>query len=172
VARGQRIQVAMGASQLWEFVAASEPTLLIVDVEPFVLRWDSSPTEFVSGVRRIHHNIASQCPSIARVIFASNARRLWERLAVQTAPSIDIVSRAHKPWRTSYVPEDSQRITVIGDQLLTDGLLAWRLNGTFIHLQPDPPMPWWPRLQTSLGRGLEGVLFRTARMQKVLNDTR
>jgi predicted HAD superfamily phosphohydrolase YqeG len=172
VTRGERIQVATGASQLWELVAASETSLLIVDVEPFVLHWDSSPTEFASGVRRIHHNVASRCPSIERVIFASNAPRLWEQISVPTAPSIDIVSRARKPWRTSYLPADSQRITVIGDQLLTDGLLAWRLNGIFIHLQPDPPVPWWPRLQTSLGHGLEGVLFRPARMQKVVTNTR
>ena len=51
-----------------------------------------------------------------------------------------MVSRGNKPWTTrrrlglrgSRVP-----VVVVGDQVLTDGVLAWRLRGTFLHLVID-----------------------------------
>ena len=51
-----------------------------------------------------------------------------------------MVSRGNKPWTTrgrlglrgSRIP-----IVVVGDQVLTDGLLAWRLRATFLHLVID-----------------------------------
>lgn len=51
-----------------------------------------------------------------------------------------MVSRGNKPWTTRrrLGLRGSQRpIVVIGDQVLTDGVLAWRLRATFLHLVID-----------------------------------
>ncbi|MCP4958515.1 MAG: hypothetical protein GY925_04510, partial [Actinomycetia bacterium] len=70
-------------------------------------------------------------PKVARVIALTNGpERDVDRL----------VSRGNKPWTTrgrlglrgSHTP-----IMVVGDQVLTDGVLAWRLGATFLHLVID-----------------------------------
>ncbi len=50
-----------------------------------------------------------------------------------------MTARGNKPWTTRRrlgLSRDS-RIVVIGDQVLTDGLLAWRMGGPFLHLVID-----------------------------------
>jgi hypothetical protein len=49
---------------------------------------------------------------------------------------------------------------VIGDQVATDGVLAWRLGYTFVHYRPEldhvPAGPW---LMDRLGRVIRPLLF-------------
>jgi predicted HAD superfamily phosphohydrolase YqeG len=50
-----------------------------------------------------------------------------------------MVARGNKPWtsrRRLGLQRDS-RVVVIGDQILTDGFLAWRWGGPFLHLVID-----------------------------------
>jgi predicted HAD superfamily phosphohydrolase YqeG len=79
-----------------------------------------------------------------------------------------LVSRGNKPWtsrrrlglRSSRTP-----IVVVGDQVLTDGVLAWRLRATFLHLVIDDEDE--ARRQATmrrLGSHLIGVLFRRTAM--------
>jgi hypothetical protein len=50
---------------------------------------------------------------------------------------------------------------VVGDQIATDGILAWRLGLTFVHYIPDDRVaPVGPRLLRALGRPLRRALFR------------
>ena len=49
---------------------------------------------------------------------------------------------------------------VIGDQVVTDGILARRLGYTFLHYCPDlADAPAGPRLMNDLGRPLPLLLF-------------
>jgi predicted HAD superfamily phosphohydrolase YqeG len=51
-----------------------------------------------------------------------------------------VVSRGNKPWTTRRrlgLRGSSAPLVVVGDQVLTDGLLAWRLRATFLHLVID-----------------------------------
>lgn len=50
-----------------------------------------------------------------------------------------MIPRGNKPWTTRrrLGLERNSRIIVIGDQILTDGVLAWRLGATFVHLVVD-----------------------------------
>ncbi len=51
-----------------------------------------------------------------------------------------MVSRGNKPWtsrRRLGLRGSSAPLVVVGDQVLTDGLLAWRLRATFLHLVID-----------------------------------
>jgi predicted HAD superfamily phosphohydrolase YqeG len=79
-----------------------------------------------SAIDRVEAN-----PSISRVIALSNgAQREVARM----------VSRGNKPWTTRrrlVLRGSSAPLVVVGDQVLTDGLLAWRLGATFLHLVID-----------------------------------
>ena len=50
-----------------------------------------------------------------------------------------MVSRGNKPWTTRRRLGVTRHhpIVVVGDQILTDGVLAWRLGATFLHLVVD-----------------------------------
>ena len=51
-----------------------------------------------------------------------------------------MVSRGNKPWTTRRrlgLRGSRAPVVVVGDQVLTDGVLAWRLRATFLHLVID-----------------------------------
>ena len=79
-----------------------------------------------SAIDRVEAN-----PGIARVIALTNGpQREVARM----------VSRGNKPWTTRRrlgLRGSSAPLVVVGDQVLTDGLLAWRLGATFLHLVID-----------------------------------
>ena len=93
-------------------------------------------------------------PNVARVIPLSNGPdRQVSRL----------VGRGNKPWTTRSrlgLRGGRTPIVVVGDQVLTDGLLAWRLRATFIHLviddETEPPRQ---AVMRRIGRLVSGVLF-------------
>ena len=64
-------------------------------------------------------------------------------IALTNGPQRDVprmVSRGNKPWTTRRrlgLKEVRLPIVVVGDQVLTDGVLAWRLGATFLHLVID-----------------------------------
>ena len=79
-----------------------------------------------SAIDRVEAN-----PNIGRVIALTNGpQRQVARM----------VSRGNKPWTTRRrlgLRGSSAPLVVVGDQVLTDGLLAWRLRATFLHLVID-----------------------------------
>lgn len=79
-----------------------------------------------SAIDRVEAN-----PRIAQVIALTNGpQREVDRM----------VSRGNKPWTTRRrlgLRGSSVPLVVVGDQVLTDGLLAWRLGATFLHLVID-----------------------------------
>jgi predicted HAD superfamily phosphohydrolase YqeG len=79
-----------------------------------------------SAIDRVEAN-----PGIARVIALTNGP---QREVAQ------MISRGNKPWTTRRrlgLRGSSAPLVVVGDQVLTDGLLAWRLGATFLHLVID-----------------------------------
>ncbi len=70
------------------------------------------------------------CTGIGRVIALTNGpQRDVDRM----------VSRGNKPWTTRrrLGLRRGDPVVVVGDQVLTDGLLAWRLRASFLHLVID-----------------------------------
>ena len=63
-------------------------------------------------------------------------------------------THANKPFFTP--PEEfhllGNRTVVVGDQYLTDGLLAWRFGFSFGYVLASPHQPVWPRIQLFVGR--------------------
>jgi predicted HAD superfamily phosphohydrolase YqeG len=79
-----------------------------------------------------------------------------------------LVSRGNKPWTTRRrlgLRGSQPPVVVVGDQVLTDGLLAWRLAATFLYLVIDDEDE--ARRQANMrriGSHLIGVLFRRTAM--------
>jgi predicted HAD superfamily phosphohydrolase YqeG len=73
-----------------------------------------------------------------------------------------MVSRGNKPWtsRRRLGIGAGDAVVVVGDQALTDGILAWRLRGTFVHLAIDTTREAARQaLMRRLGRSIERRLF-------------
>ena len=133
------------------------PATWIVDVEPLVVPWDSAPTLFANAANNFAHTARAGVPSVISVIYSSNSR--CPRAASRKS-CIRIATAARKPWQTSYLRDEPRPVAVAGDQVLTDGLLAWRLGASFLHWQVARPMPRWPRLQRWLARIAAPFLFK------------
>lgn len=75
-----------------------------------------------------------------------------------------LIGRAHKPFtrRKSIEAASAGRLQcVVGDQVLTDGLLAWRLRLPFVHVvQTIRNEPSWPRLMRAVAYPFAKTLFR------------
>jgi hypothetical protein len=146
-------------------VTRLRPTGVIVDVEPLVCAWNTDRETLDRGLASVMSALsragagASEPPTI---VFATNSRRRPGRLPDRCV----YLHRARKPWTTGLprAATASGRWIVCGDQVLTDGLLAWRLRAAFVHLvDDDVRAPFWPRVQSAAGALFIRVgLFRRA----------
>ncbi len=129
------------------------PLIMIFDADNTLVPQGASPSEFA---RRVNEVIDRFEPLVTRVIVISNGP---ERGADR------MISRVNKPWtrrirlgirRRSRIP-----IWVVGDQVFSDGLLAWRLGAVFLHcaIDPDDDFPGQSK-QRRLGRFLAPLIFR------------
>ncbi|HSG79566.1 MAG TPA: hypothetical protein VLD62_08305, partial [Acidimicrobiia bacterium] len=109
--------------------AASRPVVLVFDADNTIVPRGVPPDVFrrtvTDTVARFEHD-----PRVDRVIVVTNGP---ERGVC------GMISRGNKPWtsrrRLGILADDA--VVVVGDQTLTDGVLAWRLRGTFVHLAID-----------------------------------
>jgi predicted HAD superfamily phosphohydrolase YqeG len=96
-------------------------------------------------------------PGVDRVIALTNGPpRGVERM----------ISRGNKPWtsrRRLGLRGVTTPVVVVGDQLLTDGLLAWRLRATHLHLVLDAQHePVRQAAMRRLDRAVRSLFFRPA----------
>ena len=151
---------------------------LIFDIEPLVAPWNSGQQGLDRGVAEILGQ-AGTVPSVRAVVFSTNSAR---RPSVRpTAPPTVLPTAADAPdapdapagLRVEYVASAAKPLrlapyrglprpgAVIGDQLPTDGMLAYRLGYLFLHY--DPPyghVPIGPRLMHRWGQAIRPLLFR------------
>lgn len=151
-------------------IADCRPATLILDVEPLVAPWDSDISTFVQKASGLCRVIAAQVPSMNVLVFATNSRRPRPGPPADGTLRTLLVTGAAKPWRTSYLRDLPRPIVVAGDQVLTDGLLAWRLDATFLHYAAGQPVPWWPRIQGMAGRLAVSAFFTDRPMEAVSHD--
>ena len=129
--------------------------VIIFDVDNTLVPQGVPLTEFGELLNAAIDRVEAH-PNIARVIPLTNGpQRDVSRL----------VSRGNKPWTTRRrlgLQGNRAPVVVVGDQVLTDGLLAWRLGATFLHLVIDDESEA-PRqaVMRRVGRPLIGMLFRT-----------
>jgi hypothetical protein len=144
-------------------VAHSCPATVVVDVEPLIAPWKTRVLTFVEGAVAFQRAIALGAPCVSHLVFATNAVRPRPALPDVIPLHTAVITTARKPWRTDYLRGLPRPIVVVGDQPLTDGILAWRLGAIFYKYEPATPMPLWPRLQHAAGLVLGPLLFTEIR---------
>lgn len=103
------------------------PIVVILDADNTLVRQGAPPAEFAEQVDRIIDRFET-LPAVERVIVLSNGpQRGAERM----------IHGGNKPFTSRHrlgLVGWASRVWVVGDQVLTDGLLAWRLGADFFHL--------------------------------------
>ncbi len=127
------------------------PATLVGDVQPFAAAWGCDSETMMTAIITLSQRLADASPDLNNLVFATNAHSATDGLLCQKAPRVMVVSAARKPWRTDYLAEMSQPVVVLGDQILTDRLLARHVRGLFLHWQSSRPISWWPRVQAMIG---------------------
>jgi len=128
---------------------------MIFDADNTLVPQGASPTEFTRRVEQAIDRF-ERLESVARVIVISNGPERG---------SGRVISRVNKPWTTRKrlgISRGSKTpIWVVGDQVVSDGLLAWRLGAVFLHcaIDPDDDFPGQAK-QRRLGRFLAPLIFR------------
>jgi predicted HAD superfamily phosphohydrolase YqeG len=131
----------------------------IVDVEPLVASWRSGQQQLDDGVA---HTAGQLCAvaGVQVVCFATNSARRPAAMPACSTARVLYVASARKPLLTGLYRSLPRPGIVIGDQVITDGVLARRLGFTFLHYCPEVSgMPVGPRLLRYCGRLLLPVLF-------------
>lgn len=119
---------------------------LVVDVEPILTTW-GTPAGIFGRVTIFAHSLAAELPSLRCLIFATNARIYMPKLLGLDRLGVALIDAACKSWRLWHLTDCPSPITVIGDQVMTDGHLAFRIYGIFVYCRTHDDIPFWPHLQ-------------------------
>lgn len=152
---------------LYEIESLTDLCLLDLDLARVILDIDNTLLPYratradVDRALLMLVQLRAKLPADAVLTLISNGRG-------QRAAVADLVSecghpsilRAMKPYRHRPVAELHPTV-VVGDQVCTDGLLAWRLGLPFVRVEgcslTEPP---WPRLMRAGGRRISLGFFR------------
>ena len=133
---------------------------VVFDVEPLVTPWQGSQESLDQGVARILGDVRT-VPSVRVVIFATNSSRRPSAVPASDGLQVRYLASADKPLRTAPYRDLPLPGAVAGDQLPTDGILAYRLGFTFLHYAPGlAGVPLGPGLMHRWGSLVRPVLFR------------
>ena len=136
---------------------------VIVDIEPLVAYWDGPQEELDHGIAKLLPQFAT-APSLRVVCFSTNSARVPSAVPGEENIRVIYVASARKPVQTARYEQLPRPGAVIGDQLLTDGLLARRLGYAFLHYQPPlGRAPVGPMLLNGVGRLVRPILFAPGR---------
>ena len=136
---------------------------LVFDIEPLVSPWNGGQQGLDRGVAEVVDQ-AGAVPSVRAVVFSTNSARrpsVFPPAPADDGLVVEYLASAAKPLRIAPYRDLPRPGAVIGDQLPTDGILAYRLGYLFLHY--DPPydhVPLGPGLMHRWGRVVRPVLFR------------
>ena len=131
---------------------------MIFDVEPLVAWWDSGQQALDLGIAAILAEL-DEVPQLQVLVFSTNSARRPSVLPAAPGVQVRYLASAGKPFRTAPYRGLPKPGAVIGDQVPTDGLLAYRLEFTFMYWNPPlDGVPLGPRLMHVVG-GLALPLF-------------
>jgi predicted HAD superfamily phosphohydrolase YqeG len=133
--------------------AAPDAAVVVFDADNTLVRQGAPLDEFKSVVTAAVERFTA-LPSVARVIILTNGPQ-------RGVPGM--IPRGNKPWTTRGrlgLDAAESNVWVVGDQVLTDGVLAWRLGATFVHLAIDE-VAEAPRqaVMRRIGRAVRRLLF-------------
>jgi predicted HAD superfamily phosphohydrolase YqeG len=143
------------------FKIVSSPRALIVDLEGTLTGF--APTLDSLSEAAAHFDALAQQHGVdlTCVHYVSNAKIIGDS-KIQSELFPRVHCRAHKPFFSppAEVRACGSNAVVIGDQFLTDGLLAWRYGFSFCVIAPSRSEPAWPRIQRKIGQIVLHWLFR------------
>jgi predicted HAD superfamily phosphohydrolase YqeG len=147
------------ASDLPRLVAELSARTVVLDIEPLVAAWDGTQDALDEGIARVLDQVAA-VPGVRAVCFATNSAR--QPSALPDIPGIDVsyLVSARKPTRTAPYARLPLPGVVVGDQVMTDGMLARRLGYSFLHYRHPQPGPLGPRLLDGFGQLARPLMFR------------
>lgn len=137
------------------------PKTIIIDIEPLVAYWDGSQQALDRGIAVILDRVQT-IPGVMVVCFSTNSARRPSEAPNSTRVRVVYLASADKPARIAPYQHFPLPGVVVGDQVLTDGILARRLNYTFLHYRPELAgrAPLGPALLSGSGRLIRPLLFR------------
>jgi hypothetical protein len=150
------------------FQLQPQPMALLVDVEGTLTEFAPSRLSVVEALARFDEVAVRNGLDLRRLHYLTNAGLAeggrWPGMPVR------LHRRAHKPF--SSPPEQFQsygyRTVVVGDQYLTDGLLAWRFGFSFGLVSARRQQPAWPQIQLAVGRAVSRLFFQTVHGRRIL----
>jgi hypothetical protein len=135
---------------------------MIFDVEPLVAPWHSNQESLDQGIAHILSEVRT-VPSVQTVVFATNSARRPSGALACDGLQVRYLASAEKPLRIAPYQGLPRPGAVAGDQVPTDGVLAYRLRFTFLHYMPElTGVPLGPGLMHRWGELVRPVLFRRA----------
>jgi predicted HAD superfamily phosphohydrolase YqeG len=137
--------------------AAATPGLIVIfDADNTLVPQRVSAEVFAADVRQVIDRFGA-IPSVARVLVLTNG-------PPRGLP--DVMSRGNKPWtsrRRLGLDDRRHPVWVVGDQILTDGFLAWRLGAPYLQLVIDEEREQARQsVMRRIGRLVQRRLFDTA----------
>jgi predicted HAD superfamily phosphohydrolase YqeG len=134
---------------------------VVADVEPLACVWGSDDRALREGIDAVLQ-VAADSSVVTDVAFVTNSRRVPSRTPARDGIHVSYHPKARKPWlaleQLKALPRPA---VVVGDQLLTDGLLAWRLSVPFVRIPLPPGSPLSVKAQRLCDRPLARLLFRS-----------
>ena len=146
-------------SELPGLVAEHSAQTAVLDIEPLVAPWYGSEDELDRGIDRVIKQLA-QVPGLRAVCFATNSARRPSHLPGAPGIRVSYVLSARKPLHLGPFAQLPRPGVVVGDQIMTDGLLARRLDFAFLHYRHPQGAPIGPRLLDASGQLLRPLVFR------------
>lgn len=161
--RGRTLRVPYRAChdlhEIMQVLAELAPRTAVVDIEPLVADWNTDRRVLDAGIAAFTGRLAAGPGRIQSLVFATNSTRRPGPLPAGH-PFVRYISHAGKPLRTDPFRGLVRPGVVVGDQIATDGVLAWRLGLTFVHYIPEGfDVPLGPRIMRALGQPLRRFLF-------------
>jgi predicted HAD superfamily phosphohydrolase YqeG len=151
---------AAGLNDVLRQAAELSTRTMIFDVEPLVAYWDGGQGALDQGVARILSEVAV-LPALEVVCFATNSVRRPSAVPRPSGVQVVYLASAGKPVRTAPYLGFPRPGMVVGDQVPTDGILAWRLGYAFVLVDPQRTgIPTGPRLMAAAGRLVRPLLFK------------
>jgi predicted HAD superfamily phosphohydrolase YqeG len=133
---------------------------LIIDIEPLVAYWNGGQEALDRGLTRVLSQLTA-VKGVQVVCFATNSARRPSAEPRSAGVRVEYLASANKPAQTRPYLTFPRPGVVIGDQILTDGVLARRLRYTFLHYRPSlAGAPLGPQLLNRSGSLLRPLLFR------------
>ena len=157
--RGHYVRVT-GLGDLFAKARELSVKTMIFDVEPLVAPWHSSTESLDQGIARVLGEITA-VPSVRVVVFSTNSARRPSSVPAPGGVEVRYLASADKPLRTAPYEGLPRPGAVAGDQVPTDGLLAYRLRFTFLHYMPRlADVPLGPALMHRWGELVRPLAFR------------